>query len=84
MVVELALARATPSARRRAISLPWAIRYTNMPSTGRKIRNAVQAAFGQPPMSWRAKTSLRTMIRHQNHITQRKNTNIVPTMSKKG
>ena len=55
-----------------------------MPSTGTKISIVVQPALLHPPMSRRLKTSPRTMMRHQNHITHRKNTNMVHKMSKNG
>ena len=46
--------------------------------------STVQPALPQPERSCRPKTSVRTTIRHQNHMTQKKNTIMVQRMSMKG
>ena len=48
------------------------------------ITNTTHIALPQPPMSWRRKMSLRTMITIQIHATQAKKISIVPMSSRNG
>ena len=44
----------------------------------------IQHVFPIPTMSWRRKTSAKTLISSQNQITQAKKTSIVQRMSRNG
>ena len=46
----------------------------NTPMYGKTITRTSQPVLPQPPMSWRRKTSLKTVIRSQNQITHAKKT----------
>ena len=51
---------------------------------GTMITKMSQSAFLPPLMSWRRKTSAKTVIRSQNQITQMKITNKVQRTSRNG
>ena len=63
---------------------PLMIRYANTPMNGTKMMKMIQRHFLPPPMSWRRKTSMATLMMSQNQMIQAKKTSIVPTTSRNG
>ena len=56
----------------------------NTPRNGSTITKMIQSVFAPPPMSWRRKTSAKTVMSSQNQMIQQKKMSIVQRTSRNG